>query len=361
MIDFERKIVDAIRDAASEVPNHKFSPSFLQSEWGYVVDAWQLKSWDSYRGVERLGRRTRLPEAARSVLWSIFERVIGCLREGKVVTHAAMFTRLAEHYADGASRPYDFVVVDEAQDLSIAQLKFLGALAAKRPNALFFAGDTGQRIFQQPFSWRSLGVDIRGRSRNLRINYRTSHQIRAQADKLLGAEVTDADGNAERRDDTISVFNGPAPRIEEVSDRSSEEKLVADWLKARIADGFAPHELGVFVRSETEIELAKASVAAAGLSFRVLDEHVETASGHVAISTMHFAKGLEFRAVVVMACDDDVLPSRERIAAVGDQGDLTEAYDAERQLLYVACTRARDQLLVTGVEPVSEFLDDIRV
>jgi superfamily I DNA/RNA helicase len=75
--------------------------------------------------------------------------------------------------------------------------------------------------------------------------------------------------------------------------------------------------------------------------FRILDEHVETASGHVSISTMNLAKGLEFRAVVVMACDDEVIPLQERIETVGDDADLQEVYDTERHLLYVACTRAR--------------------
>ena len=90
---------------------------------------------------------------------------------------------------------FDFVVVDEAQDISVAHLRFFAALGGGRPNALFFAGDLGQRIFQQPFSWKSIGVDVRGRSSNLKINYRTSHQIRMQADRLLGPEVSDADGN----------------------------------------------------------------------------------------------------------------------------------------------------------------------
>jgi superfamily I DNA/RNA helicase len=87
--------------------------------------------------------------------------------------------------------------------------------------------------------------------------------------------------------------------------------------------------------------------------------HVETTSGNVSISTMHLAKGLEFRAVVVMACDDEIIPLQERIETVGDDADLQEMYDTERHLLYVACTRARDHLLVTGIDPVSEFLDDI--
>ncbi|MGB8295919.1 MAG: 3'-5' exonuclease, partial [Polyangia bacterium] len=96
-------------------------------------------------------------------------------------------------------------------------------------------------------------------------------------------------------------------------------------------------------------------------TYRVLDEHVETISGHVSISTMHLAKGLEFRAVVVMACDDEVIPLQVRIETVTDDSDLEEVYDTERHLLYVACTRARDYLLVTSVNPASEFLDDLRM
>ena len=116
----------------------------------------------------------------------------------------------------------------------------------------------------------------------------------------------------------------------------------------------------MFVRSEAQLDRARAAVEEAGISFKILDEHVETTSGYVSISTMHLAKGLEFRAVVVMACDDEVIPLQERIETVGDDADLQEVYDTERQLLYVACTRARDHLLVTSGNAPSEFLDDLR-
>jgi superfamily I DNA/RNA helicase len=108
------------------------------------------------------------------------------------------------------------------------------------------------------------------------------------------------------------------------------------------------------------LDRARAAAQAAGLPFKVLDENVETTTGQVSIGTMHLAKGLEFRAVVVMACDDEVIPLQERIETVADDADLEEVYNTERHLLYVACTRARDHLLVTGVEPASEFLDDMR-
>lgn len=349
-----------LSDASKAVGGHKFSLHFLITEWEQVVDAWQLASWEDYRDVTRLGRKTRLPEPQRALLWAIFAEVSNALAARKLLTHAGMFTSLGTTLSRSKHRPFDFAVVDEAQDLSVAHLRFLAALGANRPDALFFAGDLGQRIFQQPFSWKSLGVDIRGRSRTLRINYRTSHQIRQQADRLLGDQVVDVDGNTETRSDTVSVFNGPPPLIRVVKTSAEEAKLVGAWLAEQISTGLPPESFGVFVRSEAQLERAQAAVAAAGVLFKVLDEHAETTSGHVSIATMHLAKGLEFRAVVVMGCDDEVIPLQERIETVGDDADLQEVYDTERHLLYVACTRARDQLLVTGIEPASEFLDDIR-
>ena len=349
-----------MKEASDVVSGHKFSQSFLLSEWNQIVDAWQLDRWEAYRNFVRLGRKTRLPEAQRKVLWSIFEHVRSGLQSHRLVTHAGLFSALADAIGKGRNPAYEFAVVDETQDLTPANLQFLAALGSQRPNGLFFAGDTGQRIFQQPFSWKSLGVDIRGRSRSLRVNYRTSHQIRTEADKLLGPVVTDADGNSESRTDTVSVFNGPPPAIRALPSAAEEISSAAQWIAALSKAGLAPHEIGVFVRSEAQLDRARAAVGQAGIPFKVLDEHVETTSGYAAIGTMHLAKGLEFRAVAVMACDDEVIPLQRRIEMVGDDADLKEVYETERHLLYVACTRARDHLLVTGVTPVSEFLDDFQ-
>lgn len=348
-----------VKEAASEISNHKFPLAFLISEWEDVVDAWQLSTWEEYRDARRLGRKSRLAEKQRVLLWSIFEKVRTKLQEEKLLTYAEIFTRLAGHFSKSKKAPFDYAVIDEAQDISIAQLRFLAALGAGRPNSLFFAGDLGQRIFQQPFSWKALGVDIRGRSRTLRINYRTSHQIRTQADRLMGKEISDVDGNKEERRGIVSVFNGPKPVIEICGTEEKEIDVVANWLSERAKEGLGPHEIGVFVRAEAQLPRAKAALEKAGMVYRILDDKVETVHGQASASTMHLAKGLEFRAVCVMACDDEIVPLQERIEAAADDSDLEEVYNTERHLLYVACTRARDHLLVTGVHPVSEFLDDL--
>jgi len=345
--------------AAAEVPGHGFSPHFLLGEWTDVVDAWQLKTWEAYRDVSRLGRKTRIGGKQREPLWAIFERVRASLAERKLVTWSDVFGRLADDFDAGGPRPYDAAVVDECQDLGVAEARFLAALGNGRPDALFFAGDIGQRIFQQPFSWKALGLDVRGRSSTLRINYRTSHQIRLQADRLLPASVSDVDGTAEGRRGTVSMFDGPAPTLVACASEAKETEAVAGWIGACLRAGFAPHEIGVFVRSDAELKRARTALKAAGLGSVELSDKVEVEAGAAAVGTMHFAKGLEFRAVAVIACDEDVIPSPERIESVADDADLEEVYDTERHLLYVACTRARDRLLVTGVAPVSEFLEDL--
>jgi superfamily I DNA/RNA helicase len=200
---------------------------------------------------------------------------------------------------------------------------------------------------------------VRGRSYTLRINYRTSHQIRTQADRLLPPSLSDVDANTEDRRGTISVFNGPSPVIENFDNAEEEAQAVRTWITQQVQDGVEPHEIGVFVRSPRELRRARMAVKASGVQAVEFSDKVEMTPGRISIGTMHLAKGLEFRAVAVMACDDEIIPSQERIENVADDADLEEVYETERHLLYVACTRARDHLLVTGVNPASEFLDDL--
>jgi superfamily I DNA/RNA helicase len=354
-----------LSESAASVPGHKFSDTFLRSEWHQIVDAWSLRTWESYRDVPRLGRRTRLTEPQRQLLWQIFARLRELLTAQNRITESDIFNSLATKIPTLPRSPFEFVVVDECQDLSVAQLRFLAALAGTPPagtarNRLFFAGDLGQRIFEPPFSWKSLGIDIRGRSTTLRVNYRTSHQIRATADRLLASEITDVDGNTEARKGTVSVFNGPQPEIHVFSDAVEEKAYIAAQLKIKTQAGASPQSIGLFVRSAADLPRAQAVATEAGLEFATLDEHMPFATNRIAIATMHLAKGLEFHHVFVMACDEDVLPSAERVAAAADTVELEEVYQTERHLLYVAATRARDSLVLTAVAPGSEFLQDLQ-
>ena len=355
----EGMIRSLLSSVSADIGGHTFSDRFLEQEWTGIVDAWNLDSWEQYRHVSRLGRRNRLTEKQRAQIWPIFETVRGRLNNGALVTMAMIYAALVHEIARIGTPPFDFVVIDESQDVSVAQLRFLSAIAGDVPDGLFFAGDLGQRIFQTPFSWKSLGVDVRGRSSTLRVNYRTSHQIRSQADRLLAVEVSDVDGMTEIRSGTVSVFNGIEPSVQVVLSEAAEASLIGYWIRERLAEGIDPNEIAVFVRSSAEVQRAGDAIAAAGLKYTSPLPGVDPAPGRIVLMPMHLAKGLEFRAVVVAACDEDVIPHNARIESVTDDSDLEDVYNTERHLLYVACTRARDHLLVTAVTPGSEFLADL--
>lgn len=354
----EDQIRGALKTAAGEAALTSFTPRFLASEWLNVVDAWQLDSLDAYRAVPRLGRKNRLGAKQREKLWPVFVRATQLIEVQGLLTWPSIFGNVTAHFAQRDGKPFTHAVIDEAQDLGVPELRMLAAIAPNGPDVLFFAGDLGQRIFQEPFSWKALGVDIRGRSRTLKVNYRTSHQIRQAADRLLPKIVQDVDGNEQDRRGTVSVFNGPDPVIQVFADADREIQGVADWVKQVVADGIAPAEIGIFVRANDQLARARAAVKAAGHTQLELSERLEQPHGRVAIGTMHLAKGLEYKAVAVMACDDDVLPLHERIETVADESELDEVHDTERNLFYVACTRARDRLYVCGVKPASEFFAD---
>lgn len=355
----DEQVRGALKAAAAELGLTTFTLRFLVSEWLNVVDAWQVADAAAYQNVPRLGRKNRLGVKQRETLWPVFERARSFLSAQGLLTWPTIFGEVTRHFSEKAGKPFSHAVVDEAQDLGVPELRMLAAIIPEGTDTLFFAGDLGQRIFQEPFSWKTLGVDIRGRSKTLKVNYRTSHQIRQAADRLLPKVVQDVDGVEQDRRGTVSVFNGPDPEIRIYPDAAAETQGIAEWINSLVADGVPPAEIGLFVRSNAELSRARSAVKAAGHTQLELSERLEEPQGRVAIGTMHLAKGLEFKAIAVMCCDDDVLPLQERVESASDESELDEVFETERHLFYVACTRARERLLVSGVEPASEFFSDL--
>jgi superfamily I DNA/RNA helicase len=182
---------------------------------------------------------------------------------------------------------------------------------------------------------------------------------RRQADRLLDVESHDVDGNVQDRRGAISVVSGPDPEIQACDDPDSEIEAVAAWIEKRRGEGLSANHFGIFVRSEAEVPRAQAALELAGLPFQRLSPTAMRLGSQATLSTMHLAKGLEFRAVIVMACDEDVIPNAERIKRLTDENELDEVVNTERHLLYVACTRARDYLLITSGTTCSEFVEDM--
>ena len=333
-------------ESASEQEGHPATDTFLEAEWRLIVDAWAVPDAATYRDMPRLGRGVRLPATHRDAVWSVFERVREALDARDLITPAAAMHDAARRLRQGGlGRPFDHVVVDEAQDLSPPELVLLAALAGDLANGLFFAGDIGQRIFRAPFPWSRAGVDVRGRSRALKVNYRTSHEIHARTRGLLPRRLVEADGGEEERAGVVSVFHGPAPDLNAFPHIDAECSAAASWLSARLNDGVSPEGIAILVRTPGDLRRGEEVARMAGRAVQVL--------------SMHGAKGREFEAVIVIGCDAHLVPLEARLLAAEDDRAMAEAYETERHLLYVAATRARDHLWISGVEPVSEFLEDL--
>ncbi|MCV0394347.1 MAG: UvrD-helicase domain-containing protein [Rhizobiaceae bacterium] len=335
--------VEALLFEAARAEGTGVSRGFLAEEWRLIVDAWDVRDADTYRDLPRLGRKVRMAASRRDEVWRVFSRVLDTLDARGKLTEAGLMHRLA---LDIGAPPFTHIVVDEAQDISVPELHLVSAIAGGRPNGLFFAGDIGQRIFRSPFPWKAASVDIQGRSRSLKVNYRTSHQIRTKSDLLLPPRLLEADGGEDSRLGVSSVFHGPAPQIRTFRDREEEIAAVTAWIAACIEEGFDASTIAILVRSEQELDAANSAAS----SRQAVDVHV---------GLMHEAKGREFRAVAVIACDADVVPSEARLLAASDERALKEIYDTERHLLYVAATRARERLWLSAVEPATEFLADL--
>ena len=254
---------------------------------------------------------------------------------------------------------YDHVVVDEAQDFGPAELKLLRALTPAGDNDLFLCGDVGQRIYFPGFSWLSLGIDTRGRSSRLKLNYRTTEPIRRFADRLLPGTITGSDGELEARD-SISLLNGPDPEVRVCHSARDESKALGEWIKFLLDDGYKPNDIAIFARTDAlGSERAYPALTSLGLGAHKLSDDEPPTGDAVFLGTMHRAKGLEFRAVAVMAAGDVAIPLRSVLDSLEDHGDRQEFIDQERRLLYVACTRARERLFLSCTGTPTAFLASV--
>ena len=332
---------------------------FLRTEWDQVVDYWGLKRSEDYRDVARTGRGIALTPRRRRELWTVFDAVLAELNTRNVMTWGELCDRFRATIEKSADRPFQHVVVDEAQDFGPRELRLIAALAPPGPRSLFFAGDIGQRIYRWPFSWISVGIDVRGRSQRLKVNYRTSAQISQFSDRLLPRRLAEVDGNDERRT-TVSVFNGPEPEILGAKSADDETRGLAQWMKDLIKRDYQPNQIAILGRTKRAVELrARPAISRAHLVSQWLSPDNDPTQGKVSLGTLHAAKGLEFRAVAVVGCDADHVPLRSIVekAATAEEREIAEA--REVSLLYVGCTRARDCLLITYHGRPSPYLPHV--
>jgi hypothetical protein len=341
-------------ERASRAHKADFPLSFIRSEWDAVVQPGGITSWAEYKGAPRTNRGTPLGARQRQALWKVFETTLKSLDERGLMSWDRLCLEAAKMGAGG--HRFGYVIADEYQDLGPAELVFLRSLAPEANDALFLCGDSGQRIYKGRTSWLSLGIDVRGRSSSLTVNYRTTEQIRRFADRIL-KEVTEG-GTGETEDRrSVSLLSGPEPRVQAYGTTAEEIEGVSSTIRGLLAEGYQPGDIAVFAHGQAPLkERVEAACSRAGVPCRELSDESPVSEDAISIGTMHRAKGLEFKAVIVLGCEEKLLPMRALLDRLSDPADRDAFIEQEKHLLYVACTRARERLVVTHSGPKSRFL-----
>ena len=337
-----------------------FSVAFLDAEWEQVVQPQGITTWEQYRDARRTGRGRALNARDRKAVWAALGTVHQALETSDRYTWSGICRRACELIEAGqVASPFDAVIVDELQDLNRQELRFARALSAGAPENLMLAGDAGQRIYQGSFSLRELGIDVRGRSRVLRVNYRTTDQIRRLADRLLGDIADDLDGGDERRR-AHSLLRGPEPTLRGFASAAAHDGFLLERVKALLAAGLAPSDVAVFARTARLHHSIQDYFKNNGVPVFPLsrDNDPADATG-INFGSMHRAKGLEFKVVFAARCDRNALPLPAATKGHEDPADEGAAIARERALLYVCITRARDEAIVTWVGNPSRFLEPL--
>lgn len=325
------------------------SPGFLESEYVAVVLANNVTSLEEFAKVPRPGRGVRLSRPQRIAVWKLVEafrrrsQMDGTISFPEVLVVAAEVLRLRAEAGEGHLA--DHVIVDEAQDLHAAHWLFLRALVAEGPDDLFIAEDSHQRIYGQPVVLSRFGIKIVGRSRRLTLNYRTTAQnLHLAVSILSGADYTDLEQEAENTTAYRSSRTGPNPELIGCASLTQEMDVAAERIKGWLAAGVEPSTIAVLTRSQDDRDRFVRGLGERGVEARVLDKAPSTR--HPQVMTMHRAKGLEFSRVILAGVDDKHLPSPASMKSVPEE-EQSEASLRERSLLYVAASRARDELVVT--------------
>ena len=337
-----------------------FPEGFFEDEWRSVVQAQGITSLQEYVQASRAGRGVRLDRKGRISVWKVFEEYRTLMNIKKVRDSAAAMNECCQLLkAQSSYHPYKSIVVDESQDFGMGAFRFLRALAGdEHENDLFIVGDAHQRIYRNKVTLSKCGISVRGRSSQLRINYRTTEEIRNWAMHILkGIPFDDLDGGIDEAKGYRSLSHGEAPIVESFKTFKDEADALVNHIREKIADGMDPMEICVVARTNKMLSDYSDALAAANIHTyeikrtKVDDSHMPG----VRLATMHRVKGLEFTCVFIVGMNKNNMPLKSAIQT-SDPVSKEEAKTAERCLFYVALTRAKKQVYVSANGSMSEFV-----
>ncbi|WP_028323996.1 UvrD-helicase domain-containing protein [Desulfatirhabdium butyrativorans] len=338
--------------ALSMLPaNLSFSPDFLRAEWVNVVQAHGIVNLQGYIRVPRVGRSQRLSRPERQAIWPVFEEYRALLLEKGLSEPADAYRDAARLIQDQRiGFPYAAVIVDEAQDFGNEAFRLIRELVRPGTNDLFIVGDAHQRLYGHQVTLSRCGIDIRGRGRKLRINYRTTEEIKNWATGLLrGLDVDDLDVDMDDLAGVRSLTHGSQPVIQSCFSEKDAARIISDHIRQLMKyENAEPEAICLVTRSNRELDVYGQYLSPICPSVhRIETSRADDGSKPgLRLATIHRVKGLEFDHVIVAGHTDELEPVDET------PGNGLE----NRILMYVAATRARKSLLVCRIRSNAGFL-----
>ena len=328
--------------------------SLAEAEWRLVIQALGITAWEDYRDARRTGRGARLSVADRERLWEGVIVPLDAAMKARGVLDWADICQWARQFVEAGTvpSPFNAVIVDETQDLGPQELRLLAALAGDEDDSLTLVGDAGQRIYPNRTRLSDLGIDVRGRGRVLTLNYRTTREIHAFAERLSGNAPEDFDGGRGRRGGVHSLFTGPDPTLHGFADATAQYTALAEEIARRETAGMPFEEMVVLTPTNAIVQATQAALVRANIPCHELSQRHRTPSGCVPVTTIHGAKGMEFRVVFVVGASDKVFTH----LLSDDAEERAVTLEQQRNLLYVAVTRAREELIVYWPGTPNRFL-----
>jgi superfamily I DNA/RNA helicase len=352
---------DAWKNALQEAPANTGLPEgFYRVEWESVVQAQNITSVEQYLAAPRIGRGTRLSRELKKRVWAVFQEYRAQLNESGKKEYVDLVRDARQLIETKKLRlPYRSVIVDEAQDMSSEAFKLLRTMVTPGENDLFIVGDAHQRIYRHRVSLGKCGIDIRGRGKKLKINYRTTDEIRKFAVRLLeGRPIDNLDGGEDDQKGYMSVAHGDAPIIKLFQSAAEEIAYIREHVRSLVADGTPLESICVVTRTKALVQAYAANLRSNGIE--VYEVKRDTAEQRerpgVRFATMHRVKGLEFEHIIIAAANDGVVPLPYAMADADDSITERNLETGERALLYVALTRAKRSALITAYGKLSSYL-----
>jgi hypothetical protein len=329
----------------------EFDAEFVKKEYQEVILLHGISQLSDYLKQSRIGRGQPITRKQRLALWQLVEEYQQLKKAGNYLDRAELFNKLSEHYnaLPDDQKPYSHVIADEVQDMANVELRFLRSLVAGHADDLFLVGDPYQKIYGRRTNFSAAGINIRGnRSRRLRLNYRTTEEIKRLAiSAVRGFGYDDFDGSAEKMDGYLSLMHGSKPTYLHFKEKSEELKHLVEEIHQLIRSGLRPSDIVIACRTKEPLREIKSSLHQRQIPYYDLTSVSGEITG-VRLSTFHRLKGLEFKAVFLADVTERTCPffPAGLRSLQGEERD--EHLQSERALLYVAITRAVQQVMLTG-------------